>query len=388
MTWRDRDYGSDESDADDFGSASPWGRPGGDWAGMRPTVDNPFTWSLPVARISGITVRVHLLFLVYIIVQLAQGALPVQGSTIDFSLMAMAMALLFVVVLAHEFGHCLACRMSGGVADEILMWPLGGLAATQPPHTWRAHLLTTLGGPLVNLSICVIAGSMLYVIMRHDPDWLHFVLPNPLRIGEMLVGPSPITRSPAHLALYLTHAISLVLLLFNLMPVFPLDGGRFLQELLWPRLGYSRSMRYAVRVGYIGALAMCVFGMVSNQWSVIGVGVFGLIACYTTHRQLEFSDAVLARDEEDDSDEYAMSVHGAGEDAEQHLEQRTHSGPPTRGERAEQRRMQQEQDEAAEVDRILLKIKQHGMASLTRGERSTLRQATDRKRKTSGRNDQ
>jgi Zn-dependent protease len=382
MTWRDRDYGAD-SDADDFdggSAAGPWGRPGGNWAGMRPTVDNPFTWSLPIARISGITVRVHLFFLVYIIVQLAQGALPVRGTTIDFSVMALAMTLLFVVVLAHEFGHCLACRLCGGVADEILMWPLGGLAATQPLHTWRAHLLTTLGGPLVNLAICLVAGSMLYVITRNQLDWLQYVLPNPLHIGDVLVG-SPLNRSMAHQALYLTHAISLVLLLFNLMPVFPLDGGRFLAELLWPRYGYSRSMRYAVRVGYIGALAMCVFGMISNQWSVIGVGVFGLIACYTTHRQLEFSDALLAHDANADSDEYAMSVHGSGEDDQQRLAQRTHGAQPTRGERSEQRRLQQEQDEAAEVDRILLKIKQHGMASLTRAERSTLRQATDRKRK-------
>jgi Zn-dependent protease len=358
---------------------SAWGRPGGDWAGMRPAIDNPFTWSLPIARISGITVRLHLFFVVYVIVMLAQGALPTQRVPIDFPIMAMALGLLVVIVLAHELGHCLACRLTGGAAEEILMWPLGGLASTQPPHNWRAHLLTTVAGPLVNLAICAIAGTMLFLITRHDRDWLQYIVPNPLHLADILVG-SPLARSPAHLALYLTHAISFVLLLLNLMPVFPLDGGRMLQALLWPRFGYSRSMRYAVRVGYVGALAMCVFGMVSNQWSMICVGVFGLVACYTTHRQLEFSDEVLGDGEQETGpDEYAMSVHG-GDDGDQQRQQLSGAGTP-RNERSQSRGAELERQQAAEVDRILLKIKQQGMSSLSHTERLALQRATDQKRK-------
>ncbi|MCH7765652.1 MAG: M50 family metallopeptidase [Acidobacteria bacterium] len=59
----------------------------------------------------------------------------------------MTAAILFVVVLVHEFGHCFGARYTGGEADEILIWPLGGLAYASPPHNAKAHMITTVAGP-------------------------------------------------------------------------------------------------------------------------------------------------------------------------------------------------------------------------------------------------
>ena len=143
MSWEERDYAADDD---------PWrkfGRPGGDWQGLRPTFDNPMTWALPIGRFAGITVRLHFVFLLLIAIWLVQTVLEATPATLVPNLMLIGA--LILMVLLHEFGHCIACRWVGGQANEILMWPLGGLAYTQPPNTWQANLVTTIGGPLVNV---------------------------------------------------------------------------------------------------------------------------------------------------------------------------------------------------------------------------------------------
>jgi stage IV sporulation protein FB len=362
MTWQDRQYASDEP------RGSAWGRPGGDWAGMRPTIDNPFTWSLPIARVGGITVRMHLFFLAYILIELGRGLVPAKGQHIDFELTALAMGVLVTIVLVHELGHCLACRLVRGQADEILMWPLGGLAFCHPPQYWRAHFVTAAGGPLVNVLICALAGSMLGLLTG---QWGGVAIPNILDPFARLADPA-ISRSWAHIALYMFNVISLVLLAFNLLPMFPMDGGRLLQALLWPRYGWSRSMRFAVRLGYVTGMALAVFGAMTSNWSLIAIAIFGLWSCYVTHKQLEFSDSMLGLE----SDEEAMDAYGGTDEPEPS----TAGGLPTQTQRATQRQAPSRVQEAQEVDRILQKIARNGLDSLSGAERGLLQRATERRR--------
>jgi stage IV sporulation protein FB len=362
MSRQDREYANDDP-------TRGMGRPGGDWYGMRPTLDNPFTWAVTIGRVAGITVRVHLLLILFILIMLLRASLPQpQGqpgsASIGFTLMAIAMASLFVIVLAHEFGHCLACRLMGGQADEILMWPLGGLAYCRPRNVPGAHLVTAIGGPAVNVIVCVIAGAMLGLLTG---KWLGVALPNPMTLRGLYE--PQVQRSLAHQSLFLINTTSLILLLFNLMPVFPLDGGRIVQALLWPRYGYSRSMRLAVRTGYVGAIIMVVFGAAVSEWTLVAIGLFGAVTCYLTHKQLQWSSETLGFE----SDEYALSLHGA-------KEQDVAPMKPTRQERKAQRRALQEQKEAQEVDRILQKIAESGLESLTRAEKVLLERVTQRKR--------
>ncbi len=268
-------------------------RPGGDWEGIHPTLDNPLTWSLPIARISGLTIRLHVIFIAFIVVQLAWSLVPSQLAVADVRITSYALAALLVVVLAHECGHVLMCRLGEGTADEILLWPLGGLAMGQPHRTPRAHFWTALGGPLVNLAIIALAAPILLLLSR---DW-HVVFPHPL--DPLAFARDPIiSRSMPMLLLYMVNALSVMLLAFNLLPMFPLDGGRLLHAMLWQRKGWSSAMRVCVRVGFLTGLALLLYGAVAYAWQAVAVAAFGLLTCYQTDRQLAFSDSVLAMESE------------------------------------------------------------------------------------------
>lgn len=359
MSWQDRDYSSDEN------PMRGYGRPGGDWQGIRPSFDNPFTWSINLGRMFGIDVRLHVFFLLYVVVALLRAAMPAEGGiAVNLEIMAMAMIILFGIVLLHEFGHCIACRYSGGDANEILMWPLGGLAFTRPPHNWVAHMITVVGGPLVNVVICIVAGVTLGLLTG---TWLGVALPNPLSISP----PIEVAHSRILIALYLVNALSLILLLFNLLPVFPLDGGRIVQSAMWPRLGYVRSMRIAIRVGFVGAVVLGVFGAVTTRYLLVGIAIFGGITCWLTHKQLAFTEETMGHE----NDDYALSL-AYGEDEEQ----AETAAKPTREDKRAEKIARAEQEEAEEVDRILKKIGESGMDSLTRKEKQLLNRVTERKR--------
>ncbi|MHC5024869.1 MAG: site-2 protease family protein [Planctomycetota bacterium] len=362
MTWRDREH--DDDPYRDFG------RPGGDWQGMHPRFDNPLSWSLLVGRVAGIAVRVHWFFLAFVVIMLLRAGpgAGAEGQAVGFAYMAIAMAALWVIVLVHEFGHCLACRASGGTANEILMWPLGGLAYCQPPNRWQAHLATVLGGPLVNVVIGLIAGIMLLLVTGRL--W-GVAIPNPLDLHGP-IREHDLMRSWSLGTLYLVQYLNVVLLLFNLLPIYPFDGGRIVQAALWSRLGYARSMRVAVRTGLVGAIVLGVFGAVASEWLVVGIACFGGITCYISAKQLAFTESFLGF--EDDS--YAISAQcGADDDPVATKAPRT-----DRAARRAARQADQQAAEAAEVDRILTKIRDHGMESLSGREKRLLRRATERRR--------
>ena len=364
MTWGDDDRNEDR----------PWndfGRPGGDFHGLRPSFDNPLTWAVKLFRTAGITVRVHAVFIIFIVIALLRSLLtPEQGASqpVGFGVAVVAVISLFVLVLIHEFGHCLACRWVGGEADEILMWPLGGLAMCQPPNRWGPHLWTAVGGPAVNVVVCLIAGPMLWF---NTGIFLGVALPNPINPGAGLAIPA-VQHSLPNMTLYLIHATSLLLLLFNLLPIFPLDGGRIVQAGLWARFGYSKSMRYAVRTGFVGAVLLLVFGAVTTQWIVVGIALFGAAICYVTLKQVEATDEFMG---------WSADEPGVAADDSQ----RESSGRPSPLEQWRQRRQEKREQQAIEdeqqIDRILHKIAEHGMNSLTRTERRQLRRATERKQK-------
>src|SRR5258708_6359545 len=106
---------------------------------------DPLTWSLPIGRLFGIVIKVHLLFPFVALALILRAA--AKGEPGDWIIATGIEAMLFVSVLLHEFGHCFGARFVDGDAHEILMWPLGGLAYVEVPHTWRANLFTAIAGP-------------------------------------------------------------------------------------------------------------------------------------------------------------------------------------------------------------------------------------------------
>ena len=357
MSWQDRDYADDDH--------RRLGKPGGDWRGIRPSFDNPMSWALTMFRVAGISVRIHLAFVVFIVIMLLRSlSSPGRDMTLpEFSIVATAMGALWLIVLAHEFGHCLACRWTGGDADEILMWPLGGLAYCRPASNWKSHMATVLGGPMVNVVLCAVAGTMLGLLTG---QWLGIAVPSPLDPYNGLAHVS--VNTFAHQALVIVNATSFLLLLFNLLPIFPMDGGRIVQIALWPRWGWSRSMMFAVRTGFIGSILLFIYGMVVGNMLVAMLAIFGGFTCYLTHKQVQWTDAALL-----ESDDYAMSLTSSDEES---------AGEAAGGwrEQRAQRMAQREQEEAREVDLILEKIASSGIESLTRRERALLKRVTERKR--------
>src|SRR6266581_4406675 len=127
---------------------------------------DPFAWSIPLGRLFGITIRVHLLFPVVVLGLILRAAYQKDaqpGQWIDY---ALVMTFLFVSVLLHEFGHCFAARFMQGDANEILLWPLGGLANCEVPHTPRANFVVAVAGPAVNVCLCVIAALLLAFVVE------------------------------------------------------------------------------------------------------------------------------------------------------------------------------------------------------------------------------
>ena len=128
---------------------------------------------------------------------------------------------LFGIVLLHEFGHALACRQVGGQANLIVLWPLGGVAYVAPPQRPGATLWSLAAGPLVNVALLPLLGAAWLLVRSAGgaqvmPDAYHFI------------------RT--------VFLINTVLLVFNLLPVYPLDGGQILQSLLWFIFGRARSL--------------------------------------------------------------------------------------------------------------------------------------------------
>jgi Zn-dependent protease len=160
---------------------------------------------------------------------------------------------LFAIVLTHEFGHALACRSVGGTADKIMLWPLGGVAYVNPPQRPGATLWSIVAGPLVNVAL-----YPMFALALSGATALHWD-----------------TSSPdAYQLLASVSWINSVLLIFNILPIYPLDGGQILRSLLWFPLGRARSLMVASVLGFVG-----VAGLVLLAWKMQSIWT-GLIAAY------------------------------------------------------------------------------------------------------------
>src|SRR5712671_5974213 len=142
---------------------------------------------------------------------------------------------LFLIVTLHEFGHSLACRQVGGQANQIVLWPLGGVAYVNPPQRPGATLWSIAAGPLVNVVLLPVLGIL----------WFSF---QSLGWEDSMPNAYALVRS--------VFMINLVLLIFNLLPIYPLDGGQILRSLLWFAVGRARSLMVASVIGFAGVAGL------------------------------------------------------------------------------------------------------------------------------------
>ena len=197
------------------------------------------SWSLPVFRVAGIQLRIHITFLL-LIAWLAFGYYAQGGSAVAASRVIFVL-LLFLCVVLHEFGHAFAAKAFGINTPDITLLPIGGVARLERmPEEPVQELIIAVAGPLVNVVIALglfVVGGAQGLLNRSTVE------------GGGLI------------AQLLT--INIMLVLFNLLPAFPMDGGRVLRALLATRMSYARATQVAATVGQGFAF---IFGFLGLFW--------------------------------------------------------------------------------------------------------------------------
>jgi Zn-dependent protease len=167
---------------------------------------------------------------------------------------------LFLIVMIHEFGHSLACRQVGGRADRIVLWPLGGVAYVDPPPRPGATLWSIAAGPLVN----VVLIPLLWIAVAAS------------RSAGMEA-----TAPDFYALLLAVQFINKLLLIFNILPIYPLDGGQILRALLWFVLGRARSLMVATILGLIGVAGFIGLAVWWRSLWYGAIAAFMLMNCWS-----------------------------------------------------------------------------------------------------------
>ncbi len=218
--------------------------------------------SIHLFRLAGVDLYLHWSWFLVAIYEI-QGR---QGRYSSVAWSALEYLALFLIVLTHEFGHALACRQVGGTANRILLWPFGGVAYVDPPQRPGATLWSIAAGPLVNVALFPILYAAL--MMGRSLGWQQS-LPDAYHFVRSILG------------------IDIGLLVFNILPIYPLDGGQILRSLLWFPLGRARSLMAATVLGMVGivgffgiALFAVFAGSISLGMWLGAIGVFMLLNCW------------------------------------------------------------------------------------------------------------
>ena len=209
-------------------------------------------WSYTIGRVAGTDIKVHVTFLLVLgwwaLIGYSQGGLSAALTS------AIALLALFACVLLHEFGHILMARRFGVRTPDVILLPIGGVARLERiPEEPRQELLIALAGPAVTLGIA----GILYLV---------------LRLGGSAAQVTQLSESQPFLAQLVT--VNVYLLLFNLIPAFPMDGGRVLRALLASRMGLLRGTRIAATLGQSLAVVGGFYGLTRSEPLLVLVAFF------------------------------------------------------------------------------------------------------------------
>jgi len=213
-------------------------------------------WSFKLFDVAGTAVRVHFTFFLLLAwigaVNWARGGPAGAVDGIVFIL------LLFACVLLHEFGHIVAARRYGIRTPDVTVLPIGGVASLERmPDKPSQEIVVALAGPAVNLVIALV----LVVVLGARFDLT--------QVAQLEQAQSTLTGRLA--------AANVALLVFNLIPAFPMDGGRVLRALLATGLGYTRATRVAASIGQGLAVVLAIVGLMGNPLLVL-IAVFIFLA--------------------------------------------------------------------------------------------------------------
>ncbi len=214
------------------------------------------SWSVNIGSIAGTAIRIHITFLLFLIWIFAAGW---ASGGIEAAWYSLAfMMLLFACVVAHEFGHIFTARAFGVATPDVTLLPIGGVARLERiPETPSEEFLIAIAGPLVNVAIAVV---------------LLIAVPTNLNVAHF----ASLENTHVSMVDRLIEA-NLFLAVFNLIPAFPMDGGRVLRALLAIRLGHLRATEIAAVIGQWTAFALGFYGLFQNPL-LIFIAIFVYLA--------------------------------------------------------------------------------------------------------------
>jgi stage IV sporulation protein FB len=209
-------------------------------------------WSLAIGKVRGTVVQIHFTFLI-LLAWIILAAYAAKGPQAAASA-GLFFVLLFASVLLHEFGHILVARHFGVRTPAVTLLPIGGVAQMERiPEEPRHELAISLAGPAVNLII----GGAIVLVLGGLPPHPEMELSN---FGRAFW---------THLAF-----ANLALALFNLLPAFPMDGGRALRAVISAKLGYARGTRVASVIGQVLAVLFGLIGILSGNLILTLIALF------------------------------------------------------------------------------------------------------------------
>ncbi|HTU25014.1 MAG TPA: M50 family metallopeptidase [Pirellulales bacterium] len=341
------------------------------------------SWSVNVGfgRWGGVYVRVHAFFLGLVVLALyLTSRYPHHGLLRDSALL---LGILFASVLVHEIAHAIAAIRVGGHVDQIVIWPLGGLAAPQVPREPQLELIVAAAGPLVNLLVCSMVAPL---ILSRDQELVGLWNPlNPigLREGGTLVE-----------ALKLTFWINWLLVLVNMIPAFPLDGGRILRSLLRRWLDHRTAGQVVTWSGKFAAALLCMMAWVSSEESPtsllpawVAFVLLAMVLYFTAKQEMSRLDEA-----ELDDELFNYDFSQGYTSLERQLDRPRRDGGAGsfrrwmahRHEARLRRQRQIEEEEERRVDEILVRLHEEGMTGLSPKDRALLDRVSARYRNRQG----
>jgi stage IV sporulation protein FB len=219
------------------------------------------SWSIPLGTVAGTEIRLHLTFLLFL------AWIGVAGGMAG----VVFMSLLFLCVLLHEFGHVLAARRYGVRTPDITLLPIGGVARLERiPEKPAEELVVALAGPAVNVAIA----ALLFVLLGGAP---------PIEVAAA-------PQDSAHGILERLFWTNVTLVVFNLVPAFPMDGARVLRALLALRMGHRRATEWAALIGQGLAAGFGLLGLLGGQPLLVFVALFVWLGAAAESQAVQLRD--------------------------------------------------------------------------------------------------
>lgn len=220
-------------------------------------------WSLQILRFKGIAVKLHITFLLVFVWAAYSWGIELRKGWAGALFGVIAIALLFLSVVLHEFAHSLQAIKFGAKVKEIILLPIGGVSQMESiPEKPSQEFRMAIAGPLVNFFIVFVFWLVIGLLLRLK------VITSFSELKAMLG-----LISWQGMVMYLAFA-NLVLGLFNLIPAFPMDGGRVLRALLAMKMNYVKATKTAVLVGEIGAIIFGLWGFMTSNFFLVLIAFF------------------------------------------------------------------------------------------------------------------